>query len=165
MFPSFIAFQSIYSYIFCLWWMIVCVGGIGFLSVTELVCFHSACWVLISTICRNWDLWWRWLGPQSVFICVFDRKRGLRATSDSFVCVWVALIEGNHNDSVTGCVSTCLPNAWLQGKHFYLVLKKALPHTLCCCPHYEQLIHTDFSFFFLIAKRETSDNIHITLCP
>ncbi len=45
-------------------------------------------------------------------MCVFDRERGLRATSDGFcVCAWVAVIEGSHNDSVTGCVSTCLSKA------------------------------------------------------
>ncbi len=52
--------------------------------------------------------------PECVYVCVFDRERGLRATSDSvcvFVCAWVAVIEGSHNDSMTGSVSTCLSNA------------------------------------------------------
>lgn len=46
------------------------------------------------------------------------------------VCVWVAVIEGSHNDSMTACVSTCLPNAMTAGDvfFFYLVLKK-LSHT------------------------------------
>ncbi len=128
--------QPIYIHKLCLWWMLVCVGGFSFMSVTDLVCFRSSCWVLISTICRNGDLWWRWLGPTTECVCVcLTEREGWELQATVFVCVRGSLwLKAAITIAWQGCVSTCLSNAWLQGKHFYLVLKKAL-HTHCVAAH------------------------------
>lgn len=73
----------IYSHIACLWWMLVC--GFSFVSVTNLVCFHSSLLSFDFYHLQKLRPLMTLIGAPWVCVCVFDRERGLRATSDVFL--------------------------------------------------------------------------------